>query len=49
MKLAKCLVVSSHVPTLKHQAKHGYTTQKWIFQLPQETNQTKYIRVYYKA
>ncbi len=38
MKLAECLVVSSHVPTLKHEAKHGYVTQKWLFQVLQETN-----------
>ncbi len=29
--LAKCLVVSSHVPTLKHKAKHGYITWKQQF------------------
>ncbi len=27
----KCLVASSHVPTLKHEAKHGYITQKQLF------------------
>ncbi len=31
MNLAECLEVSSHVPTLKHEAKHGYMTQKWLF------------------
>ncbi len=31
VKLTKCLAVSSHVPTLKHEAKHGYITQKQLF------------------
>ncbi len=38
VKLCKCFVVSSHVPTLKHEAKHGYVTQKRLFQLLHETN-----------
>ncbi len=37
--LAKHLRVSSHVPTLKHKAKHGYITQKQLFQLRHETNE----------
>ncbi len=37
-KLAECLVVSSHVLTLEHKAKHGYLTQKQLFQLLHETN-----------
>ncbi len=31
MKLAKCLVVSFPVPTLKQKVKHGYITQKRLF------------------
>ncbi len=31
MKLTECLVVSSHVLTLKHEAKHRYITQKRLF------------------
>ncbi len=31
MKLAKCLVVSSHEPALKHEAKHRYITRKQLF------------------
>ncbi len=31
VKLAECLVVSSHVPTLKHEAKHGYITGNSCF------------------
>ncbi len=27
----KCLMVSSHAPTLKHEAKHGYVTEQWQF------------------
>ncbi len=38
VKLAECLVVSSHVQTVKHKAKHRYTTQKRLFQLLHETN-----------
>ncbi len=30
VKPVECLVVSSHVPTLKHEAKHRYITQKWL-------------------
>ncbi len=37
MKLIKCLVVSSHVATLKHKAKHGYKTQKQLFQMLHKT------------
>ncbi len=33
VKLAECLLVSSHVRTLKHKAKHAYITQKQVFQL----------------
>ncbi len=31
VELAECLVASSHVLTLKHEAKHGYITQKQLF------------------
>ncbi len=31
MKLAECLEVPCRVTTLKHEAKHGYTTQKQMF------------------
>ncbi len=31
MKLAERLVVTIHVPTLKHKAKHGYLTWKQLF------------------
>ncbi len=31
MKLVQCLVVSYHVMTLKHEAKHGYLTRKRLF------------------
>ncbi len=34
----ECLVVSSHVPTLKHKVKQQLLTQKWLFQLLQDTN-----------
>ncbi len=38
LKVAERQVASSHVPTLKHEAKHGYITQKWPFQMLHETN-----------
>ncbi len=34
-KLTKCLVASSHVPTLKHKVKQWHMTWKWLFQLLQ--------------
>ncbi len=37
-KLAECLAVSSHVSTLKHKVKQRQITQKWLFQLLQQTN-----------
>ncbi len=36
--IAKCLVVSSHVLTLKHEAEQQLLTPKQLFQLRQETN-----------
>ncbi len=30
-KLSECLVVSSHVPTPKHEAKHRYVSRKQVF------------------
>ncbi len=30
-KRSECLMVSSHVSTLKHEAKHGYITQNLLF------------------
>ncbi len=38
LKVTKCFVVSSHVPTLKHEVKQGYKTQKHLFQLLHKTN-----------
>ncbi len=49
MKLAECLVVSSHALTLKHKAKHGYITQKLLFQLLHKTNKQAFPGYYYKA
>ncbi len=43
MKLAECLVVSSQVPTLKRDAKHGFITKKRLFQLLHETNKQTVI------
>ncbi len=38
VELTECLVVSSHVLTLKHKVRHRCITRKWLFQLHQETN-----------
>ncbi len=40
-KLTKCLVVFSHVLTLKHQVKQQHITWKWLFTLLQETNKQR--------
>ncbi len=45
-KLARRLVVSSHVPTLKHKAKKGYITHKRLFQLLYETNKQLSLVIY---
>ncbi len=37
-KLAERLVMSSHVPTLKHKVKQQHITRKQLFQLLRETN-----------
>ncbi len=37
-KRRKCLVLSFHVPILKHKVKQQLITMKWLFQLLQETN-----------
>ncbi len=47
VKLAECLVVSSHVPTQKHKAKHGHITQKRLFQLLLETNKQTAVSGFY--
>ncbi len=38
VKLAECLVVSFHVPTLKHKVKHRYISQKQLLLLLHGTN-----------
>ncbi len=38
VKLIECLVVSSHVLTLKYEAKHGYLIEQRLFQLLHEIN-----------
>ncbi len=40
---AKCLVVSSHVPTLKHEVEQQLLTQKQLLQLLQETNKQLFL------
>ncbi len=39
----ECLVVPSHVPTLKHEAEQLLITQKQLFQLRQETNKQLFL------
>ncbi len=45
-KLTICLVVSPHVPTLKHEANQQLITQKRLFQLKQTNKQTAVSRSY---
>ncbi len=42
-KLTECLVVSSHVPTLKHEVKQQHITWNQLSQLLQETNKKLFL------
>ncbi len=44
--IAKFLVVSSHVTTLKHKVEQQLLTQKWLFRLFQETNKQPFLANY---
>ncbi len=41
--IAKCLGVSSDVPTLKHRVEQQHLTQKQLFQLCQETSKQSFL------